>query len=83
MHQLKICVGTACHLNGANNVLMTFRHLMEEHNLYEKLELSAMFCGKSCANKDVAVMFDEETFRIDSADARKFFLTTILPKLEA
>ena len=83
MHELKICVGTACHLNGANNVLMTFRHLMEEYSLHEKLDLSVMFCGKTCSCKDVAVTFDGEEFRIDSADARKFFLNTVLPKVGA
>lgn len=83
MHHLRICVGTSCHLNGANNILMTFRHLIEEYSLHEKVELSAMFCAKTCSNKDVAVSFDNETYRVEAADARQFFLNTVLSKVGA
>lgn len=81
MNQLSICVGTSCHLNGANNIVVTFRHLIEEYGLHDKLTLNAMFCAKNCSNKDVAVRFNDEIFRIHSTEARQFFLYTVLPRM--
>jgi len=82
MNELKVCIGTTCHLNGANNVVMTFQHLMEEHSLHDKLELSAIFCDKSCSSKGVAVHFNGNAYRISSAQARQFFLNTVIPGLK-
>ena len=82
MEQLRVCVGTSCHLNGANNIVMSFRHLIEEYDLHDKVELSAMFCAKTCSNKDVAVWFGDKTYRITAAEARQFFLSTVIPAIE-
>lgn len=82
MNQLKVCIGTSCHLNGANSVSMTFRHLMEEYNLYEKLELSAIFCANGCSEEGVAVHFNDNTYRITPDEARQFFAQTVLPGLK-
>ncbi len=81
MNQLRICVGTSCHLNGANNIVMSFRHLIEEFGLHDKVEMSAMFCAKTCANENVAVFFNDEAYRLQPSEARQFFIETIIPKL--
>ena len=33
MTELRVCIGSACHLNGARNVIASFRHMIEEHDL--------------------------------------------------
>ena len=82
MNELKVCIGTTCHLNGANNVVMTFQHLVEEHSLHDKLEISAIFCDKTCSQKGVAVHVNGKPYRISSAEARQFFLNTVIPELK-
>ena len=82
MNQLRICIGTSCHLNGSNNVVVTFRHLLEEHKLHDKIELSAVFCAKDCSGEGVAVHFNDESYRITPAEARQFFINTVIPNLK-
>ena len=82
MEQLRVCVGTSCHLNGANNIVMSFRHLIEEYDLHDKVELSAMFCARTCSNKDVAVWFCDKAYRVTAAEARQFFLSTVVPAIQ-
>ena len=48
MTQLSVCIGSACHLKGAYNVISTFQHLIEERGLHEKIAFSAKFCTKEC-----------------------------------
>lgn len=82
MEQLRVCVGTSCHLNGANNIVMSFRHLIEEYNLHEKVELAAMFCAKTCSNTDVAVIFGDKSYRVSASEARRFFIDTVIPAVQ-
>ena len=82
MKELRVCVGTSCHLNGANNIIMTFRHLIEEYGLYDQLDLSAMFCPNTCAQQTVAVHLGDETYRLRADEARQFFLQTVLPQCQ-
>lgn len=48
MTELVVCIGSSCHVRGAYNVLQTFQHLIEEHNLHGRIELKAAFCMKEC-----------------------------------
>ena len=82
MNQLRVCIGTSCHLNGANNIIMTFQHLLEEYGLHDKVEMSAIFCDKTCSAQGVAVQFNEKTFRISSTEARQFFINTLMPEIK-
>ena len=43
MTKLSVCVGSACHIKGAQNVVYTFRHLIEENGLLDKIEFKATF----------------------------------------
>lgn len=82
MIRLSVCVGTSCHLNGANNVIMTFRHLVEEYHLHDKVTVCASFCSQACASNNVSVKVDDEKFAIDANEARVFFREKILPLVE-
>jgi len=79
MLELKVCIGSACHLNGAHNVVATFQHLVEEYKLHDKINLVASFCMKQCAQKGVAVSINNEETRIQPEEARSFFRENILP----
>lgn len=79
MVELSVCIGSACHVNGANNVVMSFRHLIEEHNLHEKINFSVSFCMKKCAGKGVSVQLNGEQHRIQAEEARSFFQEKVMP----
>ena len=76
---LSVCIGTSCHLNGANNVVMSFQHLIEEFDLHEKVTVSAAFCMQTCSGSGVSVTIGQERFVIKAEEARSFFKEKVLP----
>ncbi len=82
MIRLSVCIGTSCHLNGANNVVMSFQHLIEEYSLHDKVTVSAAFCMQTCSRSDVSVMIGEERFSLKAEEARAFFKEKVLPLAE-
>jgi len=43
MLEIKICVGSSCHLKGSYNVINEFQHLIEEKALHDKIDIKATF----------------------------------------
>ncbi len=82
MTQLSVCIGSACHLKGAYNVISTFQHLIETHNLHDRIAFSAKFCTKECHKPGVAVALNGEKSVIAAEEARKFFQEQVLPAVE-
>ncbi len=78
MIKLSVCIGSACHVRGAHNVVATFQHLMEEYSLHDKVELAASFCMRECTAAGVSVMIDKDKYRISPDEARTFFKEKIL-----
>lgn len=54
-----VCVGSACHLNGSNEIIDQAKKLIEKNNLEEKVELKAAFCLGKCST-GVTIKIDEE-----------------------
>ena len=79
MISISVCIGTSCHLNGANNVAMSFQHLIEEYKLHDKVSVVASFCEGTCSRNDVSVKIGEEKYAINAAEARSFFKEKVLP----
>ena len=64
MVELNVCIGSACHVNGANNVITTFQHLIERQGLHDKVTLSGAFCMRQCGGNGVfAVKIAKEARR--------------------
>lgn len=82
MIELSICIGSACHINGAHNVVATFQHLIESYNLHDVVSLKASFCMKECSNCGVSVKINGEEERIAAEDARTFFKEKVLPLVQ-
>ncbi|MBR2328163.1 MAG: (2Fe-2S) ferredoxin domain-containing protein [Clostridia bacterium] len=82
MVKVEVCVGSYCHLNGANNVVVSFQHMIERFGLHEQIELSAAFCMKNCAGGGVSVRVNGEKYSIRSEEARTFFKEKILPLVQ-
>ena len=76
---LSVCIGTSCHLNGANNIAMTFQHLIEEYGLHDQVTVRPAFCMQSCERGNVSVKIDEEKYAIGAMEARAFFKEKVLP----
>ncbi len=79
MIELSVCIGSACHINGAHNVVATFQHMIETHKLHDKLDFKASFCMKQCAGRGVSVSVNGQKERITAEEARDFFKEKVIP----
>lgn len=48
MVHVEICIGSACHLRGANKVLRALTILMEKHGITHEVDLRGSFCKGEC-----------------------------------
>ncbi|MEG0934208.1 MAG: NAD(P)H-dependent oxidoreductase subunit E [Clostridia bacterium] len=81
MINVKVCVGTSCHLKGSYNVVMTFQEMIEEHHLHDQVELQLAFCMGHC-QQGVCVSIDEDLFSVTGETAMNFFKANILSRID-
>jgi len=78
---LSVCVGSSCHLKGSYDVIETFKKLIAERKLEDKIELRACFCLGRCAD-GVSVKADNNyILGVNGANAVEKFDAEILPLL--
>jgi NADH:ubiquinone oxidoreductase subunit E len=82
MLELRVCIGSSCHLKGSYNVIQTFQQLIEEKHLHARVVLKSSFCMKECGQPGVMVSLDGKACRLTPDHARDFFLENVLPRLE-
>ncbi|RKD32074.1 (2Fe-2S) ferredoxin domain-containing protein [Thermohalobacter berrensis] len=78
MKVINVCVGSACHLKGAYNVINKLQDLIKERNLEDKVEVKAAFCLGECT-KAVAVKVDNgEIISVQEDNVEQFFNNHII-----
>lgn len=55
---IQVCIGSACHLKGAYNVIKGLQQLIQEKGLQDRIELKAAFCLGHCTDA-VSVQIDD------------------------
>ncbi len=61
MKTVKVCVGSACHIKGAPEVIELYKKLIAENSLQCEVVLKGCFCLQNCAD-GVSVDIDGEIF---------------------
>ncbi|MEG2429900.1 MAG: NAD(P)H-dependent oxidoreductase subunit E [Oscillospiraceae bacterium] len=59
MVEVKVCVGSSCHMKGSYQVIKTFENLIKQNDLEDEVKLKASFCLGCCLN-GIAVMVNEK-----------------------
>jgi len=78
MKTVSVCVGSACHLKGAYEIIDIFQNLIESNGLSQSVLLKGSFCLGKCCN-GVSVKVDEgEIMSVTVEDARNFFEKNLL-----
>lgn len=72
MTELKICVGSACHLKGSYEVIEIFKHLIRSENVSDKVEIKAAFCLGHCTEA-VSVSLEGKIYSVNPDNAAEFF----------
>ena len=81
MLEIKVCIGTSCHLRGSYNVMVCFQQLIEQYGLHDKINLAGQFCTGNC-QKGVCVKVDGELFSVSPETVNDFFAKEILAKMQ-
>ncbi len=50
MVMVEICIGSACYVKGAREVVVQLNELIEQKNWTESVSVKGCFCMKSCEN---------------------------------
>ena len=76
---VSVCIGSTCHLAGSYNVIAAFQQMIEEHHLYNLVQVKASFCMGKCEKVGVCVKIDSaETQSVTGGTAKKFFEDNVL-----
>ena len=69
-----VCVGSACHLKGAYNIIGELQQIIEEKNMGDRVVIKAALCLGRCSKAvSVRVNEDGEIFSLSMDTVRSFF----------
>lgn len=78
---VQICVGSSCHLKGAEKVVELFQKAISENQLGNKVTLAGSFCFGRCNREGVTVSIDDTVYTgITPERAEAFLQDKILSK---
>jgi len=77
---IKVCVGSACYVNGSHNVINEIKRLIEVNDLVALIELKAAFCLGHCTNP-VCVTVDDVLHSVNEDNINDFFEKFVLKKV--
>ena len=76
---VQVCVGSACHLKGSQEIVELFEKAIEEHHLEDDVMLCGSFCIGKCNREGVTVQVDDDIYvGITPASFRDFFYDKVL-----
>lgn len=85
MVKISVCIGSACHLKGAYNVINALQQAVEKHKLADKVEIAGSFCTGHCGENVSLLVGNENSepvyYGVAPEQADEFFENTILPML--
>jgi len=81
MKEVKVCIGSACHIKGAYHVIEAIQRLIEEHQLSDEIELKAAFCLGHCTQAVSTMRWDGEIISINKEQVEDIFKTEFMAHL--
>ena len=80
---VQICVGSACHLKGSQDIVELFQRAIEEYNLENDVVLSGSFCIGKCNREGVTIQVNDDIHvGVTRENFREFFLKNILTPIK-
>jgi len=75
---ISVCLGSACHLRGANSVLQAFVSLVERHQAAAEIRIQGNFCQNLCTEGVVVRINDQVFTHISKEQVHQLFMTHVL-----
>ena len=80
---IRICVGSSCHVKGAQDIVDMLRQEIEQRPLAGQIVLSGSFCFGTCNRTGVTVAVNDDVYPgITRDNFKEFFQTKVLPLVE-
>ena len=73
MLTINVCVGSACHVKGAYNIINILQELIEKKGLGEQVTVKAALCLGECANAVSVMVEDGPVHSVKEKNAAEFF----------
>ncbi len=71
---IQVCIGSACHLKGSYEVISTMKHVIDDRNLHDLVELKSSFCLGNCSDAVSVKVDEQDVASVVPEDAEKFLL---------
>jgi len=82
MMEIRVCIGSSCHLKGSYEIVELLQKAVEEHHLENEVTLAGSFCIGKCNRVGVTVQVDEDIHvGITKENFKEFLQDNILTKL--
>ncbi|KYZ77587.1 NADH dehydrogenase [Anaerosporomusa subterranea] len=78
MVKISICIGSACHLRGAHNVLNAFTSLVEKYDTQAVVDIEGNFCQGRCTEGVVIKIDDEVITNVSKDKVHDIFVDKVL-----
>lgn len=79
---IEICIGSSCHLKGAESIVALFQSAIEDHKLGDEVTLAGSFCTGRCNREGVTVTIDDTVYTgITKEDFKPFFEDKVLKNI--
>ena len=75
-----VCVGSACHLKGAESIIKHFQTRIRKEKLGRQITIKGSFCQGKCSESGVTIRIGDAFFKTTPQEADGFFSTVILPR---
>lgn len=80
---VQVCVGSACHLKGSEQIVELLQEAMQEYHLERDVTLAGSFCIGKCNRVGVTVQVDDDIFTgITKETFNEFFKKNILARID-
>lgn len=60
--EIKICIGSSCHLKGSQKLVEQFRDVIVKNGLQNKITLAGSFCAGMCNREGVTITVDDKIY---------------------
>lgn len=81
MITINICIGSACHLKGAYNVIKGLQEIIEKRKLEDKIVVKAAFCLGECTKAVSVKINDDEVISVGEETVEEFFEQHVIGRL--
>lgn len=78
---VKICIGSLCHLKGARQVVEALQDYIERDNLSDSVELEATFCSGNCQDGVSITIDNKKLFSVVPSTVEEFYNKEIKSKV--